>query len=206
MATGMIKATNEFEHWLETRTGFEGLTRPAKLSDFLADKSLGEGAYAKVIKVQSRASGKFYAMKVIAKKKIENYQMKDQLKNEVNIMSKLFHPNIIQLHTIFEDKKNIYFVIELADEKHMYARLQEVGRFEEKVAVKVDRDDRIVCLRRVQSGGISPQTKSSNHSQRPKIRKHPHVWRKPQNHRLWMVELERQSATHVLWHARILGP
>ena len=55
-------------------------------------------------------------MKVVAKKIIENSHMIDQLKNEVNIMSKLSHPRIIQLHTFFEDQKNIYFVLELADE------------------------------------------------------------------------------------------
>jgi serine/threonine protein kinase len=69
-----------------------------------------------VIKVKSRKSGVFYAMKVVAKKIIENSHMIDQLKNEVNIMSKLSHPRIIQLHTIFEDQKNIYFVLELAEE------------------------------------------------------------------------------------------
>lgn len=54
-------------------------------------------------------------MKVVAKSTIETYHMKDQLKNEVNILSKLSHPRIIQLYTIFEDHKNIYFVLELAE-------------------------------------------------------------------------------------------
>ena len=55
-------------------------------------------------------------MKVVAKKLIESNHMTDQLKNEVSIMSKLSHPRIIQMHTTFEDQKNIYFVLELADE------------------------------------------------------------------------------------------
>lgn len=66
--------------------------------------------------MKSRKSGVCYAMKVVAKKIIENSHMIDQLKNEVNIMSKLSHPRIIHLHTIFEDQKNIYFVLELAEE------------------------------------------------------------------------------------------
>lgn len=160
----MIKATSDFEAWLEKRVGFEGLDRTAKLSDFQADKGLGEGAYAKVIKVQSRLSGKFYAMKVIAKKKIENYNMKDQLKNEVKIMSQLSHPNIIKLYTIFEDKKNIYFVIELAQELHMYARLAQAGKFLEPVAAKVDGLCYEVRLRCVQGSGFSPQTDTIYHS------------------------------------------
>jgi serine/threonine protein kinase len=69
-----------------------------------------------VIKVKSRRSSKLYALKVVAKKLIESSHMNEQLINEVNIMSKLSHPRIIQMHTIFEDQKNIYFVLELADD------------------------------------------------------------------------------------------
>lgn len=69
-----------------------------------------------MIKVKSRRSSKLYALKVVAKKLIESSHMNEQLKNEVNIMSKLSHPRIIQMHTIFEDQKNIYFVLELADD------------------------------------------------------------------------------------------
>lgn len=82
-------------------------------------------------------------MKVVAKKLIENCHMKDQLKNEVSIMSKLSHPRIIQLHTIFEDQKNIYFVLELAEEVisckqgHLYSRLQAVGKYDERLGAQV---------------------------------------------------------------------
>ena len=168
----MIKATSDFEAWLEKRVGFEGLDRTAKLSDFQADKGLGEGAYAKVIKVQSRLSGKFYAMKVMARKKIENYNMKDQLKNEVKIMSQLSHPNIIKLYTIFEDKKNIYFVIELAQELHMYARLAQAGKFAEPVAAKVDGLGDAVRLRRVQGSGLPPQTNTLYYPPRSQAREY----------------------------------
>ncbi len=116
------------------------------MTDFEADKSLGKGAYGKVIKVKSRISGDYYAMKVVAKKTIENYRMIDQLKNEVSIMSKLAHPRIIHLHTIFEDQKNIYFVLELAEEGHLYSRLQQVGKYDEATAANVIRNCNIVCF------------------------------------------------------------
>jgi len=35
--------TPEYDPWLDKRTGFEGLTRQAKLTDFEADTSLGKG-------------------------------------------------------------------------------------------------------------------------------------------------------------------
>lgn len=107
------------------------------MSDFEADTSLGKGAYGKVIKVKYRKNKKYYAMKVVAKSTIETYHMKDQLKNEVSILSKLSHPRIIQLYTIFEDHKNIYFLMELAEGGQLYIRMQQSkGKFEEKLAAK----------------------------------------------------------------------
>ena len=118
-------------------TGFEGLDRVVKLSDFRMVKSLGQGAYGKVVCIKSVASNKKYAMKIISKKLIENLRMIDQLKNEVKIMKKLKHPNIVKFLTHFEDSKSIYFVLELAEEGHLYSRLRKKGRYDEKTAAKV---------------------------------------------------------------------
>lgn len=104
------------------------------LTDFRVIKGLGQGAYGKVVSIQSKNSGKKYALKVVAKKLIENLRMVDQLKNEVNIMRKLNHPNIVTLVTHFEDIKNIYFVMELAQEGHLYSRLKKQGVYEEDKA------------------------------------------------------------------------
>ena len=118
-------------------TGFEGLTRAAKLSDFRMVKSLGQGAYGKVVCVRSSKSDKKYAMKIISKKLIENLRMIDQLRNEVAIMKKLKHENIVEFLTNFEDSKNIYFILDLAEEGHLYSRLRKKGKFDEKTAARV---------------------------------------------------------------------
>lgn len=76
-------------------------------------------------------------MKIVSKKLIENLRMVDQLKNEISIMNKLKHPNIVQFLSFFEDKKNIYFILELAEEGHLYSRLKKVGKYDEMVAAKV---------------------------------------------------------------------
>ena len=47
-------------------------------------------------------------------------------------MTTLNHPNIVKLLTHFEDQKNIYFIMELAEEGHLYSRLKKAGRFEPK--------------------------------------------------------------------------
>ena len=52
-------------------------------------------------------------------------------------MTNLNHPNIVKLITYFEDQRNIYFVMELAEEGHLYSRLKKIGRYEAQIAAKM---------------------------------------------------------------------
>lgn len=102
-------------------------------------KSLGQGAYGKVVCVRSAKTDNKYAMKIISKKLIENLRMKSQLKNEIEIMHKINHENVVGFLTHFEDSKNIYLVMDLAEEGHLYSRLRKAGRYTEEEAAKVSR-------------------------------------------------------------------
>lgn len=77
-------------------------------------------------------------MKIISKRLIEKLDMADQLKTEVEIMTKIKHPNIIQFHTCFEDHKNIYVVMELAEEDTLGSLLQKVDKYDEMIAAGVN--------------------------------------------------------------------
>ena len=49
------------------------------------------------------------ACKKLSKRKITN---KDKFKEEINILKKIDHPNIIKLHEVFEDKFDYYLIME----------------------------------------------------------------------------------------------
>lgn len=83
------------------------------------------------MEVRSRKSGKKYALKTIAKSKAESQELDEQLTNEILIMEQLKHKNIIRLETYFEDARHLYMVMELADGRNLYARLQERQRLSE---------------------------------------------------------------------------
>ena len=100
-------------------------------------KKLGQGAYGQVVGVKSISSGNLYAMKIVSKKLIENLRMIDQLKNEVNIMKSMDHENIVKFISLFEDSRNIYFLLELAEEGHLYSRLKRVKKYKEETAAKL---------------------------------------------------------------------
>lgn len=71
--------------------------------DFL--KIIGSGGFGKVYQVVSNYSKNHYAMKIISKRQIEEYEMLNQLEKEIEIMDKCRHPSIIDLKACFEDTK-----------------------------------------------------------------------------------------------------
>ena len=83
-------------------------------------KELGHGSYGHVYRCQSISTGNVYACKKFDKKYIKN---KKRLKTEINLLRATDHPNIIKLYEIFEDKHNLYLIMEECIGGELFARL-----------------------------------------------------------------------------------
>ena len=81
--------------------------------DFTPKQNIGKGSFGKVYRVIHKITNDEFAIKVLAKKQIVNLKMKDQIRNEINILELVEHENIISMKTYFEDNENIYLVMEL---------------------------------------------------------------------------------------------
>jgi len=79
-------------------------------------KVLGEGGFAKVCKGKHRITGKEVAIKSINLRKIKSDKL-DMLKNEIEVMKMLDHPNIVRLYETFHDEQNhvMHLVMELCE-------------------------------------------------------------------------------------------
>ena len=75
----------------------------------LQDKSIGSGTFGSVWKVRNKKTNEINAIKVINKEYIIKQNMTEQIKKEIEIMSKLNHPHIIKLYSHFEDNENFFF-------------------------------------------------------------------------------------------------
>ena len=69
------------------------------------------GAFSVVKKVTSKRSGRVYAVKIIDKKNVG--QDMNRLRIEIDILTKVKHPNIINLKEIMEDEDTLYIITEL---------------------------------------------------------------------------------------------
>ena len=98
---------------------------------------LGRGAFAVVKKVVHRRTGGHFAMKVMEKKKllgqlrrksgVQIDEMQAKVLAEARILKNLSHPNIIKLHDIFENEREICLVMELVDGGELFDYLVDNG-------------------------------------------------------------------------------
>ena len=77
--------------------------------NYLPESDLGEGQYGKVLLCKHKLTSELYAIKHIKKSAIKH---PERLKNEVSILVSCDHPNIIKIFEIFDDRKNLYIVME----------------------------------------------------------------------------------------------
>ena len=69
-----------------------------------------------------RESPVYYALKSIKKGDCDTDKQLEGLRNEIEILSHLDHPNIARAYEVFENKHQIYMVLELCDGGDLYAK------------------------------------------------------------------------------------
>ena len=77
--------------------------------DYTLGKTLGQGSFGTVRKAVHKATKQERAIKILKK----SAQDEEKFFLEVNILSKLTHPNIMHIYEFYEDKANYYIVSEL---------------------------------------------------------------------------------------------
>jgi calcium-dependent protein kinase len=101
--------------------------------EYTFGKTIGEGAFGKVRLAVHKATKQTRAVKILPKSKIDM----EALKNEVSILSKLTHPNIMQIYEIFDDKTNMYIVSEYCQGGELFDIIEKKGNFTEKDACTI---------------------------------------------------------------------
>jgi len=92
---------------------------------------LGEGAFGTVKKATCKMTKMKRAVKSIQKSAAQEMA---KLKEEIEIIRLLDHPNIVRLYESFEDRKTVYLVMELCDGGELFERIVQAGNFGEGVA------------------------------------------------------------------------
>ncbi|CAK57339.1 unnamed protein product (macronuclear) [Paramecium tetraurelia] len=104
-------------------------------SDFQSmQQTLGQGSFGWVTLVKEIKTGNLFAMKAMRKEELFKYCTVDNLKREIKIQRKLHHPNIIKLDSYFEDKTNVYLILEYAEGGSLFKKIKKERRLSEEEA------------------------------------------------------------------------
>jgi len=101
--------------------------------DYTTGKLLGEGAFAQVKVAESKNDGSQYAVKIVDKSKLAA-EDEECIRLEISSLSKLKHPNIIQLFGVYDESKNFYLVMELVKGGELFDRIVSKSVYTEKEA------------------------------------------------------------------------
>ncbi|XP_062869725.1 serine/threonine-protein kinase PLK2-like [Trichomycterus rosablanca] len=75
-------------------------------------KVLGKGGFAKCYEFTDLSSGKVYAVKIIPHTRVSKPHQREKIDREIELHRALHHKHIVQFYYHFEDKDNIYILLE----------------------------------------------------------------------------------------------
>lgn len=85
---------------------------------------LGTGSYGKVFLTRFKRDQRLYAIKIIQKFIIKENGTQDYVKQEIKIQKELSNRYVLKLYWAFEDKSNVYLVLEYAPNGSLYRYLK----------------------------------------------------------------------------------
>ena len=105
--------------------------------DFALIKEIGSGNYAVVHQVTELSSLAEYAVKSVHKAKIHSSSRGvSSIISEITVMRKLRHPNLVQLHKVYESEETVHLILDYLPGGNLFQRILQVNRYPEPIAAK----------------------------------------------------------------------
>ncbi|CAK9160849.1 unnamed protein product [Ilex paraguariensis] len=129
----MSSAGLQAESVLKTKTGH--------LKEYYnLGRKLGHGQFGTTFLCVEKATGKEYACKSIAKRKLLTKDDVDDVRREIEIMHHLSgHPNVITIKGAYEDAVAVHVVMELCAGGELFDRIIKRGHYTERKAAELTR-------------------------------------------------------------------
>ena len=83
-----------------------------KIDDYLITRELGKGSYAVVKLAMDKKSKNKYAIKIYSKTCLIDPQLRNTVKNEINILKQIDNENVMKLYEVIDTQSNLYLVLE----------------------------------------------------------------------------------------------
>lgn len=93
--------------------------------EYSKEKLIGKGSYGEVYLVKHKLTEVIRAMKVIDKNNEEEELSDEEILNEINILKKIDHPNIVKLFEFYSNKSTYYLILEFCEGGNLYQFVNE---------------------------------------------------------------------------------
>jgi calcium-dependent protein kinase len=104
----------------------------------LFDKPLGSGAYGEVWLCTHLSTSEVRAVKILLKDSMSEEEVQKRVVfEEVEILKRLDHPNILKVFEYFESKKKYFIVMEFCRNGDLFGRIEKHGCLNERLAAIV---------------------------------------------------------------------
>ncbi len=94
------------------------------------------GAFGEVRKCLHRETKALRALKVVNKSSL-NEERQKKLINEISILKRLDHPNILKLYEFFQSNRRFFLVTELCNGGELFDKIEDEHFFQEADAAKI---------------------------------------------------------------------
>ena len=93
---------------------------------------IGKGGFGRVWKIQSKKSKQVFALKEMSKLKIIDKKSEKSINTEREFLSRLNHPFIVNMHYAFQDKDNLYLVMDMLSGGDLRYHVSRYRKFSEE--------------------------------------------------------------------------
>ncbi|CAD8157870.1 unnamed protein product [Paramecium pentaurelia] len=95
---------------------------------YSVSKMIGKGSFAKVYQATKKENNNQYAIKAFSKAYMQQQSKGiESMLNEIKLMRKLNHPNIVKLYEVHETTNSVYFVLDMIQGGELLQRVRETG-------------------------------------------------------------------------------
>lgn len=112
---------HRLHHTCATPTGEVSriITDPGTGRRYCRGKVLGKGGFAKCYEMTDLTTNKIYAAKIIPHSRVSKPHQREKIDKEIELHRTLNHRHIVQFYHYFEDKENIYILLEYCSRRSM---------------------------------------------------------------------------------------
>ncbi|XP_076217446.1 serine/threonine-protein kinase PLK2-like isoform X1 [Aptenodytes patagonicus] len=95
------------------------ITDPTTGKRYCCGKVLGKGGFAKCYEMTDLTTNKVYAAKIIPHSRVAKPHQREKIDKEIELHRMLNHRHVVQFYHYFEDRENIYILLEYCSRRSM---------------------------------------------------------------------------------------